>query len=69
MSKEQTTHLDIPRPITESRLHLYLARACPFCHRVSATLALTGLDRHVSVTWMANVKGEAGWEIAPGDDP
>jgi len=64
-----TTPIDIPRPARETRLHLYAARGCPFCHRVLVALALTGLSRRVTLTWMCNVKGEAGWEIAPGDDP
>jgi len=59
----------IARATRESRLHLYAARGCPFCHRVLLALALTDLEGRVGVTWMRNVKGEAGWEIVPGDDP
>lgn len=59
----------IPQPIDHTRLHLYLAWGCPFCHRVLATLALTGLKDQVTYTWMRNVKNEAGWEIEPGKDP
>ncbi len=69
MRKTNTTHDDIPKPTDDSRLHLYLAWGCPFCHRVMAALALTGLTKHVTITWMRNIKGPAGWEIAPGDDP
>ena len=69
MTKTKPTHDDIPKPTDESRLHLYLAWGCPFCHRVLAALTLTGLTERVTITWMRNIKGPAGWEIAPGDDP
>jgi putative glutathione S-transferase len=36
---------------------------------VLAALALTGLTEHVTITWVRNIKGPAGWEISPGDDP
>lgn len=51
------------------RLHLYLASGCPFCHRVFAALKLTGQSHVVSITWMKNVKGAAGWEIEEGEEP
>ncbi len=44
----------ISRPTGETQLHLYLAWGCPSCHRVLATLALTGLEDHVTYTWMRN---------------
>jgi putative glutathione S-transferase len=62
-------HSMIPRPSNESRLHLYLAWGCPFCHRVLAALELTGLKEHVSRTWVRNIKGANGWEISADDDP
>lgn len=51
------------------KLHLYLAWACPFCHRVLAALVLAGFSEQVSITWMRNIKKAAGWEIPTGDDP
>ncbi len=69
MTKTNPAHTDIPRPTDDSRLHLYLAWGCPFCHRVLAALALTGLTERVTITWMRNIKGPGGWEISPGDDP
>ena len=62
-------HTDIPKPDENTRLHLYVASACPFCHRVIATLELTGLSTHVSTTWMRNVKGIEGWKIKPETEP
>lgn len=69
MSESSVKHGNIPKPKDGSRLHLYLAWGCPFCHRVLAAITLTGLSRRVTITWMRNIKGPAGWEIAPGDDP
>jgi len=69
MTEPNPTLANIPRPTSESRLHIYVAWGCPFCHRVLAALALTGLTERVTYTWMRNIKGPAGWEIAPGDDP
>jgi putative glutathione S-transferase len=34
-----------------------------------AAIVLAGLSDHVTISWMRNIKGPAGWEIAPGDDP
>lgn len=65
-AKEPNT---IPQPTDKTMFHMYVARGCPFCHRVLATLALTGLKDQVTYTWMRNVKSEAGWEIEPGKDP
>ena len=56
-------------PNKNTHLHLYVASACPFCHRVIATLELTGLSRHLSYTWMQNIKGIEGWAIDPDDEP
>jgi len=56
-------------PKANSQLHLYAAWGCPFCHRVLVAMVLAGLGDHVTISWMRNIKGPAGWEIAPGDDP
>jgi len=54
--------------VSTDNLHLYLAWGCPFCHRVTAALATTGLADRVTITWMKNIKNESGWEIEPMDD-
>ena len=59
----------IPAPVESTRLHLYAASACPFCHRVIAALELTGLSSNVSFTWMQNVKDIEGWAINPDAEP
>jgi putative glutathione S-transferase len=51
------------------QLHLYLAWGCPFCHRILAALAITKLDDNISITWMENIKGEAGWKMNFIEDP
>lgn len=62
--------LNIFNSITkDSQLHLYLAWGCPFCHRILAALAITKLEDYISITWMKNIKGEAGWKINPAEEP
>jgi putative glutathione S-transferase len=53
----------------DRQLHLYLAWGCPFCHRILASLAITKLDDKISITWMENIKGEAGWKMYFTEDP
>ncbi len=53
----------------DSNLHLYIASACPFCHRVLATLSLLGLEDKLSYTRMNNIKNIEGWAIEPSDEP
>ena len=59
----------IEKDSKDSGLHLYLAWGCPFCHRALAALAITGLLDKVSITWMKNIKTQAGWEMEAADDP
>lgn len=59
----------IPTPGKQSKLHLYLAWGCPYCHRVLAAMVLAGISDQVGITWMRNTKGADGWQIASGDDP
>ena len=60
---------EIPKPAHDARLHLYVASACPFCHRVIAALALTRLSNSITYTWMNNIKDVPGWAIEPDDEP
>ena len=32
------------------RYHLYIGNACPWCHRASLALLISGLTQHVNVT-------------------
>ena len=67
MSKDAKS--TIPAPNEDTQLHLYVASACPFCHRVIAALELTGLSSKVSYTFMQNVKDVEGWAIDPDAEP
>jgi putative glutathione S-transferase len=53
----------------DTQLHLYLAWACAFCHRVLATLAINGLQEKLSITWTKNIKPDAGWEFNRLEEP
>lgn len=55
----------MPHPQDASgRYHVYAGNACPWCHRVLLTLALTGLDKHISVGYLSDIPEKAtrgGW--------
>ena len=53
-------------PMVKNRYHIYVGNACPWCHRVSVTLALRGLlgDAGISCTTLADDPEKAsrgGW--------
>ncbi|WP_170766344.1 glutathione S-transferase family protein [Ruegeria lacuscaerulensis] len=54
-------------PATSGRYHLYLSKACPWCHGVELVLALKGLREAFSITWMDSVMSEDGWVINQSD--
>jgi len=58
----------VPEP---GRYHLYLAAACPWCHRVDITRHLKGLDEVVSRSFVHPLMREGGWRFADGgyEDP
>eukprot|EP00882_Tetradesmus_deserticola_P014725 GHRQ01015671.1.p1 GENE.GHRQ01015671.1~~GHRQ01015671.1.p1 ORF type:complete len:191 (+),score=38.88 GHRQ01015671.1:145-717(+) len=59
-------------PVESGRYHLYVGNACPWCHRVLLALVFSGLDKHISVGWLADVPEQAtrgGWVFQPGADP
>lgn len=56
------------------RYHLYVGNACPWCHRVLLALAILGLDRYITFTWLlddAERASRGGWIFDPstGSDP
>ncbi len=55
-------------PAAEDSLLLYAAWGCPYSHRVVAARAATGLQGHLPIVWMNDVKRESGWEI-DGEEP
>lgn len=50
-------------PAASGRYHLYMSKACPWCHGVDLVLALKELREVISVTWMDPVMSEDGWVI------
>ncbi|MEM7471593.1 MAG: glutathione S-transferase C-terminal domain-containing protein [Pseudomonadota bacterium] len=57
-------------PAEQGRYHLYLSKACPWCHGVDLVLSLKGLRDAVSITWMDPIMSENGWVIDQHDfDP
>ncbi|MGC3940301.1 glutathione S-transferase family protein [Roseobacter sp. EG26] len=57
------THGDAEFPAEPNRYHLYLSKACPWCHGVDLVLSIKGLRDMISITWMDPVMSESGWVI------
>ncbi|MCX5577010.1 glutathione S-transferase family protein [Kaistia terrae] len=49
------------------RYHLYIARACPWAHRVMIFRALKGLEGMIDYSVVHWLMGEHGWTFAPGE--
>lgn len=66
-----------PSPATLAQLQgkpqavfqLYLAWACPFCHRVLLAIAFNGLEDWFNITWTRDIKPDNGWEIDAQHEP
>lgn len=50
-------------PAEAGRYHLYLSKACPWCHGVDLVLTFKGLRDAISITWMDAISSENGWVI------
>jgi len=49
------------------RYHLYIARACPWAHRVMIFRALKGLEKMIDYSVVNWLMAENGWTFAPGE--
>lgn len=58
-----------PYPAASGRYHLYVALACPWAHRTLIFRHLKGLEDAISVSVVAPLMLENGWELPPGADP
>lgn len=68
-SVEQLSHEDTFQGLIEpeeGRYHLYVSQACPFAHRPWLVLQLLGLDNAISVSTVAAIRHDNGWEFSPG---
>lgn len=45
------------------RYHLYLAHACPWCHRTAITLAYLGLEDAISTSYVHPLMLQGGWRF------
>ena len=50
-------------PAEPNRYHLYLSKACPWCHGVDLILSIRGLRDVIGITWMDPIMSENGWAI------
>lgn len=66
-SADQLSHEDSfsgeikPEP---GRYHLYVSKACPFAHRPWLVIRLLGLDDAITVSSVAAVRHDQGWEFS-----
>lgn len=51
------------------RYHLYVSRACPWSHRALIMHSLKHLDTIISVSTVAPILHDQGWEFKGGHDP
>ncbi len=58
-----------PYPAVAGRYHLYVAMACPWAHRTLILRRLKGLEDAITVSVVAPLMLEKGWELPPGADP
>jgi len=60
---------DADFPAEAGRYHLYVSNACPWAHRTLIVRRLKKLDDVISVSYVAPLMLERGWELPPGADP
>lgn len=56
-------------PPEPGRYQLYIAHACPWCHRTMIARKLKGLEEAVGVSLVEPFMGEDGWVLPEGADP
>lgn len=54
---------------TSGRYHLYVAHACPWAHRTMILRALKGLEDVISVSFVAPLMLDNGWELEVNSGP
>lgn len=54
---------DSPHAPEAGRYHLYLAHACPWCHRVAIVRKLKGLESVIPVSYVHPLMLEGGWRF------
>ncbi len=51
-------------PIQAGRYHLYLALACPWCHRAAIVHELAGLGEAIEISYVAPFRDDRGWAFS-----
>src|SRR4051794_33363147 len=55
-----------PEDFEPGRLHLYVAKACPWAHRTLIVRHLKGLEEAISVSFADPIRDERGWAFTGG---
>jgi putative glutathione S-transferase len=58
--REQLEHAE------PGRYHLYVAAACPWCHRTMIVRELLGLQQAVGISYLDPIRDERGWAFTGG---
>jgi glutathionyl-hydroquinone reductase len=58
------TGADSEYPVLAGRYHLYVALACPWCHRTMILRELAGLADALGVSFLAPYRDERGWAFS-----
>jgi putative glutathione S-transferase len=51
---------------TPGRYHLYVAKACPWCHRTMIVRHLKGLEQVVGISYVDPIRDQRGWAFTGG---
>ncbi|HEY1777575.1 MAG TPA: glutathione S-transferase family protein [Solirubrobacteraceae bacterium] len=58
--REQLDHAE------SGRYHLYVAAACPWCHRTMIVRELMGLEQAVGISYLDPIRDDRGWAFTGG---
>ncbi len=69
--RSQSVFREQAQIVTPGRYHLYVASACPWCHRTIIVHKLKGLEQAVGISYLDPIRDERGWAFTGGryEDP
>jgi glutathionyl-hydroquinone reductase len=64
--RQASVFRDRPEHAEAGRYHLYVAAACPWCHRTMIVRELMGLGQTVGISYVDPIRDERGWAFTGG---